>query len=125
MKFFDLVNILNEQPEGEVPASPVAPQAPTSVPTAPPAAALPPEPKKVLTSGYEKARQITIDCLTILKNATDMGVNMEGIVTPELEEAIKPMEVSDAVSNDKIAATILQIHDGVAQNVKNESPAET
>lgn len=119
MKFLDLIKIITEQ---EAVASPSQPQE-QQIPPQP--ALVPKEPEKVLTSGYEKARQITIDCLTILKNAIDLGTNMEGIITPELEDAVKSLEIPDVVSNEKIASTIEQIHDGIAKNIKDESPIES
>ncbi len=122
MKFLDLVNLLSEQDTRVAAAPTPAPQ--TQEPSAPPIPVLPKEPNKVLTSGYEKAKQITIDCLTILKNAIDLGLNMEGVITPELEESIKTIEIPEAVTEDNIAVTIENIHEGVSTPIKSESPTE-
>jgi len=123
MKFCDMIKMIIET-DGSVPVT--VPQVQTSTPEQPAvvAKALPPEPEKILTSGYEKAKQITIDCLTILKNCIDLGLNMEGVINPELEETIKTIEIPEAVSNDKIAETITLIHDGMTERIEDESPKE-
>jgi len=120
MKFLDIINIIIEAdgiapiPAQEQPAAPV-----------PVAAPLPPkEPSKILTSGYDKAKQITIDCLTILKNSVELGLNLEGVITPELEDKIKSIEIPDAVSEENIAESITMIHDGIPEKIDNESPKE-
>ena len=116
MKFQDIIKIIIEA-DGVPPVS-----ASVQVPEQPaaPVAPLPKEPSKILTSGYDKAKQITIDCLTILKNCIELGLNLEGVITPELEDKIKSIEIPDAVSEENIAESITMIHDGIPEKIDNE-----